>query len=287
MALASAFIIQTPSYTKWFWSLFMLSCKELGRHGGLMLLNNSIDISKILKAVRIGSKDSRDPYRSLLLLGLFEDHVRARSERYCRVLAEIEDVDIQILKELEALEGPNQGKDDSNYVGLSMKPHKARGEIAELERRRDFEESFGKELESDVIDDRRLEERVHMLRGISKGHDSDASSLPQRMDSQTGMVSFMNDKAQPNVFLQYYSQRDARIQKRDANIQVGLAVEAVRDSRAMKKLSVLTILFLPGAFIATLFSTNMIVFRDETEEIWVYVVIVVPLTALLMVCWLL
>lgn len=55
----------------------------------------------------------------------------------------------------------------------------------------------------------------------------------------------------------------------------------------MKTLSILTILFLPGAFVATIFSTNMFPFRDQTQEIWIYFAIVIPLTALLMLEWLL
>ena len=55
----------------------------------------------------------------------------------------------------------------------------------------------------------------------------------------------------------------------------------------MKTLSILTILFLPGAFVATVFSTNMFKFQEGNQEIWIYFVIVVPLTALLMVGWIL
>jgi hypothetical protein len=54
----------------------------------------------------------------------------------------------------------------------------------------------------------------------------------------------------------------------------------------MKTLSILTILFLPGAFVATLFSTNMFTFEDETREIQIYFAVVVPLTVVLMVGWL-
>jgi Mg2+ and Co2+ transporter CorA len=70
-------------------------------------------------------------------------------------------------------------------------------------------------------------------------------------------------------------------------LQTLLAQESLRDSKAMKTLSILTILFLPGAFIATVFSTNMFKFQEGNQEIWIYFAIVVPLTALLMVSWVL
>jgi hypothetical protein len=55
----------------------------------------------------------------------------------------------------------------------------------------------------------------------------------------------------------------------------------------MKTLAILTILFLPGAFIATVFSTNMFEFKSKGQQIWTYFVIVAPLTIVLMVGWVL
>lgn len=55
----------------------------------------------------------------------------------------------------------------------------------------------------------------------------------------------------------------------------------------MKTLSILTILFLPGAFIATIFSTNMFEFENKRQQIRIYFAIVVPLTVVLMVGWIL
>lgn len=55
----------------------------------------------------------------------------------------------------------------------------------------------------------------------------------------------------------------------------------------MKTLSILTILFLPGAFIATIFSTNMFEFKSNGQQIWIYFVIVAPLTIVLMIGWVL
>lgn len=48
----------------------------------------------------------------------------------------------------------------------------------------------------------------------------------------------------------------------------------------------MTLLFLPGVYVATLFTTNMFVFKDG-EEVWVYFIVVIPLTIAVMSTWLL
>ena len=77
------------------------------------------------------------------------------------------------------------------------------------------------------------------------------------------------------------------ITQHDSYLQSKLAQESLRDSKAMKTLSILTILFLPGAFVATLFSTDMFTFRDQMQQIQIYFAVVVPLTAVLIAGWLL
>lgn len=52
----------------------------------------------------------------------------------------------------------------------------------------------------------------------------------------------------------------------------------------MKTLAIITIFFLPGTFVATLFATNMITFT-KGQEGWIYAVVVVPLTGIIMVSW--
>lgn len=71
----------------------------------------------------------------------------------------------------------------------------------------------------------------------------------------------------------------------DSYLQSKVSHESLRDSKAMKSLSILTILFLPGAFIATIFSTNMFEFKTKGQQIKIYFAIVIPLTFALMVGW--
>ena len=54
----------------------------------------------------------------------------------------------------------------------------------------------------------------------------------------------------------------------------------------MKTLAIITIVFLPGALVATVFSIGMFEFRDKRQQIWIYFVVVVPFTIFVMAAWL-
>jgi len=60
----------------------------------------------------------------------------------------------------------------------------------------------------------------------------------------------------------------------------------------MKTIAILTIVFLPGTFVASLFSTDMFDWNTEngsipkvSKYIWIYWVVTVPLTLLVMITW--
>lgn len=69
-------------------------------------------------------------------------------------------------------------------------------------------------------------------------------------------------------------------------IQGELTISSMLDSRALLTLSVITIIFLPGTFLATLFTTNMFTF-GEGQEVRIYRAIVSPTTVLLVIGWIL
>lgn len=85
------------------------------------------------------------------------------------------------------------------------------------------------------------------------------------------------------------------ITQSDAEYTAAIAADAKRDSIAMKTIAVLGIVFLPGTFVATLFSINMFDWGDanggETKSltvsrsIWIYWAITVPLTVLTFLVW--
>ncbi|KAF8856396.1 hypothetical protein BDZ45DRAFT_594255 [Acephala macrosclerotiorum] len=79
--------------------------------------------------------------------------------------------------------------------------------------------------------------------------------------------------------------------QRDNRLNIEIARASKRDSTAMKTIAILTMMFLPGAFIATLFSMNMFNWQAENGEnvlsayFWVYWVITVPITAIVLLIW--
>ncbi|MCJ1385517.1 hypothetical protein MMC17_008640 [Xylographa soralifera] len=90
----------------------------------------------------------------------------------------------------------------------------------------------------------------------------DAEFIAKRVDNQVGAV------------YNRFAQRD--------NITMQKISEATnRDSSAMRSLAVLGALFLPGTFVATLFSINSL----QEQPLWVYWVITIPLTLLVLAAW--
>ena len=69
--------------------------------------------------------------------------------------------------------------------------------------------------------------------------------------------------------------------QQDATTSTAIAEEAKADGAAMKTIAALTILFLPGTFLASVFSMPML----EGAKLSMYVAIVVPLTIAVVGCW--
>jgi hypothetical protein len=88
-----------------------------------------------------------------------------------------------------------------------------------------------------------------------------------------------------------------RMAQNEAAATSAIAADSKRDSTAVKIIAILTMLFLPGTFVATFFSMTMFDWNigNGTAEsgiqvssyIWVYWVVTIPLTALVMGCWIL
>ncbi|KAK7973857.1 hypothetical protein PG989_015705 [Apiospora arundinis] len=109
------------------------------------------------------------------------------------------------------------------------------------------------------------------------------SQVQQMKDRSQSQTSFMlNDLAQS-----------------EAQYTAAIAIDTKRDSIAMWTLSVLGIVFLPGTFVATLFSVDMFDWGGgkETEpsantlrvspSMWIYWVVAIPLTIVTFLLWLL
>lgn len=103
------------------------------------------------------------------------------------------------------------------------------------------------------------------------------TALEKRLENETRLAF--------NTVAQYNSQIAVRI---------GEATQV--DSRAMKTISVLGLVFLPGTFICALFSTSFFNFSPASdtepqhwtvsEKFWVYWVVAIPVTLVTVACWL-
>lgn len=74
-----------------------------------------------------------------------------------------------------------------------------------------------------------------------------------------------------------------------AGEQRKLAHASKRDSAAMKTISLLGAIFLPGAYLASVFSMTFFNFQDGaatvSNQFWIYWVITIPLTIMIVAAW--
>ena len=71
------------------------------------------------------------------------------------------------------------------------------------------------------------------------------------------------------------------VTQQDATISTVIAEETKADGAAMKTIAALTMVFLPGTFLASVFSMPML----DGAKLSLYVAIVVPLTVVVVGCW--
>ncbi|KAH0562508.1 hypothetical protein GP486_002800 [Trichoglossum hirsutum] len=254
---------KTPFYSEGFWSLILVTDDEGTKGAAIIQSDAKTDISTILQGTKKYSAEGMHPL--LILLQLFEDHVNTTSRKAEDVTRNIQAVDSDLLDALKVINDPKQKDKFSNFGRLSQGLHEARMDLVELARRREFEKQIGKRLLEDLHKERALISRANMFIDLSESHDLDIQSLPQRIDSQR------------TVLYSLIAQQDARLGYR-------LSREAVKDSKAMKTLAIITIVFLPGTFIATLFATNMFHFQ-EGQQVRIYFAVTVPITFTMIVAW--
>ncbi|KAF9633702.1 hypothetical protein BFW01_g4596 [Lasiodiplodia theobromae] len=79
------------------------------------------------------------------------------------------------------------------------------------------------------------------------------------------------------------SARDSKLNLEMAHDSRRLASASKRDSSSMKTIAVLTTVFLPGTFIATVFGMPMVEYKPA--QFWIYLAIAIPLTVVVMIIW--
>ncbi|KAF5232402.1 hypothetical protein FANTH_13021 [Fusarium anthophilum] len=137
-------------------------------------------------------------------------------------------------------------------------------------------------------------ERKHR-KEIQKLHRSMASRLDFYKVKLKGLENYIHTtlerlKVQREALYNIMSQREARLNLEIAGEQRRIAHASKRDSTAMKTLSLMGALFLPGTYLASVFSMTFFDFGKDADpvisvELWVYFAITVPVTALIVGAW--
>jgi hypothetical protein len=88
------------------------------------------------------------------------------------------------------------------------------------------------------------------------------------------------------------AQRDQNISILIAKDSRSLAISSKRDSTAMKTIAAVTMVFLPGTFVATVLALPAFQWQPHRglavhRQFWIYWVITIPLTLLTLLIWLL
>ncbi|KAG5933432.1 hypothetical protein E4U53_000989 [Claviceps sorghi] len=136
-------------------------------------------------------------------------------------------------------------------------------------------------------------ESVH--RGeMSKLHRSLAARLEFYKAKLKGLENYIHTtlerlKVQREALYNIMSQREARLNLEIAGEQRRIAHASKRDSTAMKTISLMGTLFLPGTYLASVFSMTFFNFQESAHPVstglWIYFAVTVPITASIVAIW--
>ncbi|KAH6998699.1 hypothetical protein BKA56DRAFT_665262 [Ilyonectria sp. MPI-CAGE-AT-0026] len=158
-------------------------------------------------------------------------------------------------------------------------------------------ESFGSEWVASKDDQLVMNqaERTH-LKEINKLHRSMLARIDFYKVKLTGLENYIHTtlerlKVQREALYNIMSQREARLNLQIAGEQRRIAHASKRDSTAMKTLSLMGALFLPGTYLASVFSMTFFNFQEGASpvvsfQLWIYFAVTVPITALIVGAWL-
>ncbi|TQW10350.1 Magnesium transport protein CorA, transmembrane region [Cordyceps javanica] len=143
-------------------------------------------------------------------------------------------------------------------------------------------------------------EARRMLAENGKGENGEIKrSMLARMDfykvKLTGLENYIHTtlqrlKVQREALYNIMSQREARLNLEIAGEQRRIAHASKRDSTAMKMISLLGTLFLPGTFLASVFSMTFFNFQSNadpviSDKLWVFFLLTIPITAAIVGVW--
>lgn len=125
-----------------------------------------------------------------------------------------------------------------------------------------------------------LSGKLDLLEHRTRVMDSDIEFIEKRAQAQQAAV------------YNFLAQRDAKLQRDLAEFSKEISQAAKRDSSAMKGIAILTMVFLPGTYIATFFTMPILDFSGHSRlpsvshSFWLYWTITVPLTLIVLLTYL-
>ncbi|KFH48832.1 hypothetical protein ACRE_001760 [Hapsidospora chrysogenum ATCC 11550] len=146
-----------------------------------------------------------------------------------------------------------------------------------------------------AVDEERLDasERSHRV-AVGRLHGSILSRIDFYRVKLKGLENYIHTtlerlKVQREALYNIMSQREARLNLQIAGEQRRIAHASKRDSTAMKTLSLLGALFLPGTYLASVFGMTFFNFEDDAQpvaaDLWIYFAITIPITGLIVAAW--
>lgn len=144
------------------------------------------------------------------------------------------------------------------------------------------------------------DELLQHLEGTNDKHDPQAKDIYQnitylrkRARYLSTYLSYLERRTERQITASFHllNQANAAVNLETARDMKLLALASKHDSSSMKILTAVTTIFLPGAFVATLFSTNMFNwFAGDSELVvserfWIYWSVTIPLTLITVGIW--
>ncbi|KAG8416555.1 hypothetical protein J3459_007517 [Metarhizium acridum] len=136
-------------------------------------------------------------------------------------------------------------------------------------------------------------ERRH-LKEVDKLHRSMTARLEFYKVKLKGLENYIHTtlerlKVQREALYNIMSQREARLNLEIAGEQRRIAHASKRDSTAMKTISLMGTLFLPGTYLASVFSMTFFNFQESAHpvsiDLWIYFAVTIPITAAIVAIW--
>ncbi|KAL4911171.1 hypothetical protein BDW74DRAFT_172635 [Aspergillus multicolor] len=127
---------------------------------------------------------------------------------------------------------------------------------------------------------------AEVLKSVRMAIREDVEYTRRRTAMLLSQVQQISDRAQNQTSFML-----SLITQNDAEYTAAIAIDGKRDSIAMRTISILGIIYLPGTFVATLFSVEMFDWGVNggglrlSSSIWVYWAVAVPLTVLTFSIW--